>query len=396
MVVVVYQCGFIKIDPLHNYILVLVGSGAVCFSLGGRLARLIPIQTKTVRFNALESTQPPPLNRLYFWKFLMLMLSLFLMLQIAYSTISTGLSGGPGSILLNAREAGLSNASENGGISGVLSAYVSLWVNCTALMFFLERRDRWFWVMALVALITAISTTGRGPVLQIFIMLVTAYLIKTHQLGFRAATRFARVPILMFLFFYIGLTFTNKNTSVIEGGILGIAIYFVVSYMIGPVVAMDYVLEHTEQYAGNPNHTFKLFAKLGDFFHLWSYSPPPLLDKFIEVPFPTNVYTGYKFYFTDFGFVGCLIVVGIIGFIHSFLYRKALMESQLALYAFCFFNFCLVMFIFDDLYSAVGQIICVCIFGILYQSLRRLRLLPRNISEKVRFSVFPKKHDLAT
>ena len=38
---------------------------------------------------------------------------------------------------------------------------------------------------------------------------------------------------------------------------------------------------------------------------MWNYTPPPLIDTFVWVPLGANVYTGYKFYFTDFGFLGC-------------------------------------------------------------------------------------------
>lgn len=402
LVLWIYQAGFIEINPLHRETMLLLGLGTISFSAGGELARLVPSQFFSLRLKIGDSLGKP--RPIHLTKVLIVAASFVGMLLIAHSTISRGMQGSTGSFLANSRMAGV-DAENSGPVGFSVLTYVSVWSICSATLFLIERRDWLFWLMASIAFLSAILTTGRGPILELFSMLTTVQLLKTKRLKFVSALRFARVPILIFLTLYIVLIFTNKDTSDMGGGVAGIAIYFVVSYLIGPTAAMDYVIQHSGDYAREPHHTFKFPLQIGAALHLWSYTPPPFLDAFVQVPFPTNVYTGYKFYFTDFGFVGCIIAVGIIGFLQTLLYRKALTGSALGVYLYSFTVFPLVMFIFDDIYSATGEILNATLFGCLFMFFRSVRLvpamnlprfsiLPLRCGSKLRFSIFGYKKEV--
>jgi oligosaccharide repeat unit polymerase len=173
------------------------------------------------------------------------------------------------------------------------------------------------------------------------------------------------------------LIFTNKDTSTLGGSMAAIITYFVVGYIVSPTAALDFVLEHARDYAAEPNRTFKFPLSVGSALHLWPYTPPPFLDRFIYVPIPTNVYTGYKFYFTDFGFAGALVSVAMIAGLECLLYRKALTGSVLGRYLFAYTMFPLVMFVFDDAFAATGQMLNALLFGCIYLWLRTtVRVLP--------------------
>ena len=108
-------------------------------------------------------------------------------------------------------------------------------------------------------------------------------------------------------------------------------VLFLVGYIVGPTAALDYVLQHRQDYTSGTNHTFKFFLAIFSRLGLVAYQPPPP-DDFIFVPFPTNVLTVYRYFMTDFGLYGSLIVMAVIGLLQTLVYRKARTGSKLAMY----------------------------------------------------------------
>jgi oligosaccharide repeat unit polymerase len=381
-VLCVYQLDLIQVDALHLQTLVLLGLGAFVFSVGGSIGYLIPDQLLETRVTLIALRRNESRGSVTVkWA---LALGCFVgMLLIIRHTFSAGAGIDGGSILARARAAGVeAQNSGEGGIS--LLAYVPAVSIYVATLFMVERRDKLFLFVTCTAFITAVFTTGRGPILMLFSSLTAVYLLQEGKLGVKAALRFVRVPIIVFAGLYILLTFTNKDTSGVSGGVAGVIVYFVVGYIVGPTAALDYVLQNPLQYAHEPQHTFKLLLNLAAHAHLLNYSPPPFLDSFIDVPFPTNVYTGYKFFYTDFGFIGCLFIVGIIGVFHALLYRKATTGSKFGLYLFAYSVFPVLMFVFDDRYSAIGENINAFTLGALYFATQGLVLFPEGTKIKYR------------
>jgi oligosaccharide repeat unit polymerase len=122
------------------------------------------------------------------------------------------------------------------------------------------------------------------------------------------------------------------------------------------------------------NHTFEFPLKVASALHLTSYAPPPKLDSYVLVPFPTNVYTAFKFYFLDVGISGMLFIMLVVGLIHSLLYLKARQGGRLSLALFGYSFYAVLMVIFDDAYYTVGSYLRVFVFGFLYLMLSSLPL----------------------
>jgi oligosaccharide repeat unit polymerase len=103
-----------------------------------------------------------------------------------------------------------------------------------------------------------------------------------------------------------------------------------------------------------------------------------MLQDFVGVPYPVNVYTMYKDYVIDFGIPWALVTVGIIGFLHTLLYRKALTGSLLGKFLFALSMFPVFMAIFTDQYSSLGNYTNALLFGAIYIVLQSLaiRFLP--------------------
>jgi oligosaccharide repeat unit polymerase len=363
-----YRLNLTPIYPLHSETIGIIGVGAVLFSMGGGLAMLAPMNLLQAR---LIISRFPPRNNIVkpavmFFLFCGIPLLLSnLLIQAAHGTGNT--------IFQRARTGGATAADAN-----PIATYFNLWALYAAPLFLLERRDRNFWIMTGIAFIASILSTGRLPLLMLISSLTCAQLMITNRHTFWAALKFARIPIFIFLCLYFGLIFVTKDTSVFDAGIGEILVLFLVGYIVGPTAALDYVLQHRHDYTSGTNHTFKFFLAIFSRLGLVAYQPPPP-DDFIFVPFPTNVLTVYRYFMTDFGLYGSLIVMAVIGLLQTLVYRKARTGSKLAMYFFAITLFETVMVIFSDEYSSFGAYIDALLFAALYLFLRSLplRILPK-------------------
>ncbi len=348
--------------------------GAVFFSLGGILAMLFPKAMITARS---VLTRFPPRNDLVKPA---VILFLACGIPLLLSNLLTLASQGTGNtIFQQARNAGVAGAG-GGQLAGgnPLGTYFILWSLYAAPLFLVERRDRKFWVMTTIALLASLLSTGRLPFLMLISSLTCVELLKTNRHTFWSALKFARLPMLLFMCLFFGLLFLIKDTSIFEGGIGAIALLFLVSYLIGPTGALDYLMQHPQEYAGQPNHTFKFFLGVFTKLHLISYVQPPK-DDFVPLIVPTNVFTFYRYYLTDFGLYGALIAIAVIGLFQTLLYRKARTGSMLGMYFFSITLYAVLLAPFSDEFSSFGAYIDSLAFAAIYIVLRSLpvRFLPR-------------------
>jgi oligosaccharide repeat unit polymerase len=362
-----------EFDALHSNTIALLAMGAVFFTLGGMLAMLFPKALITARF---VLTRFPPRNDLVKPA---VILFLACGIPLLLSNLLTLASQGTGNtIFQQARNAGVAGA--GGGLAGgnPLGTYFILWSLYAAPLFLIERRDKSFWVMTGIALVASLLSTGRLPFLMLISSLTCVELMKTNRYTFWSALKFARIPMLLFLCLFLGLLFLIKDTSIFEGGIGAIALLFLVSYLIGPTGALDYLMQHPQDYAGQPHHTFKFFLGIFTQLHLISYQQPPK-DDFVPLIVPTNVFTFYRYYLTDFGLYGTFIVIAIIGLLQTLLYRKARTGSMLGMYFFAITLYAVLLSPFSDEFSSFGAYIDSLAFAAIYIVLRSLplRILPR-------------------
>jgi oligosaccharide repeat unit polymerase len=233
--------------------------------------------------------------------------------------------------------------------------------------------------MTAIAFLAALLTTGRLPIMILMSSLLCVQLMITGRHSFWAAVKFARIPILIFALLWFGLIFLNKDTSVFEvGGVGELLLLFFVGYIVGPTAALDFFLQHPNNYPDAPNHTFKFFLQIASQFHLINYVAAPI-EAHIFVPFPTNVYTVYRTYISDYSLYGALAVMAVIGLLHTMLYRKARTGSRLGIYLFAVTFYEVLMVIFSDEYASFGAYIDMILFASIYILLRSLplRILPR-------------------
>ncbi len=103
------------------------------------------------------------------------------------------------------------------------------------------------------------------------------------------------------------------------------------------------------------------------------YTPPPAFEPYVFIPFPINTFTLYKSFYLDYGLYGAVLIMSVIGFFHSLLYRKARMGSQLGLFMFGVSMYPLIMVFFVDAYTSFTLYIHAFIFATAYLTLRSFR-----------------------
>jgi len=237
-------------------------------------------------------------------------------------------------------------------------------------------------VATAIAFIACILSTGRTDLLRLISGLSAIRLLQTKQQSLRGALRLLRWPITLFFSLYVGLIFTNKDTEGMIGGVAGIAASFILTYIVGPLAAFDNVVQHPSDFIMATSHTFKFPLEVAAALHVTDYDAPPKLDSFTMVPFPTNVYTVFKFYFLELGAIGTAAFLLLVGFIHSLLYLKSEQGGRFSTYLFAYSVFPVLMVIFDDWYYSLGGYLYAFALGLLYFVICSvpLRLLPTSKS----------------
>jgi oligosaccharide repeat unit polymerase len=254
---------------------------------------------------------------------------------------------------------------------GFLSIYASL-------LFATEKKDWQFWVMTAIAFIGCIFGTGRTGLLTLISGLSAIHLLQTKRESLLVAIRFLSWPIALFAALFIGLIFTKEAVRGMTGDVIGIAKYGILSYILGPLAAFDKVVQNPADFMMATNHTFQSPLHWAARLHLTDYTPPPLLDSFVFVPFAANVYTVFKFYFLELSIVGTVLLMLFFGLFHSLLYLKAKQGGRFSTYLFAYSMFPVLMVIFDDHYNKIGIYLYVAAFGLLYLLIGSvpLRLFP--------------------
>jgi oligosaccharide repeat unit polymerase len=362
----------IEVTPVHGNTLAIVAAGAASFSLGGLLARVMP---RTFLHKKLRISHPKQKKTSEsFRKTLMIVLLCALPVMFYQALQLSRSQGGSFNVLLQARQELIEERiNNNNSLALFVIGYVSLYALLTSFLFATEKKDRKFWIVTVVAFIACILTTGRVAILILISGLSAIYLIQRKQESLRNAIRFLRWPMTLFALLYIGLIFTNKPTEGMSRSVTNIATEFILGYIVYPLAAFDVVVQNPAQFMETTSHIFDFPLHLIAALHLADYTPPPVSDTFVFVPFPTNVYTMFKFYYLELGLAGTLTFLLIVGMFHSLLYLKARQGGRLSIYLFAYSLYPLLMVIFADQYYLMSVYLRALTFGILYFTIGSVR-----------------------
>jgi oligosaccharide repeat unit polymerase len=227
----------------------------------------------------------------------------------------------------------------------------------------------YFFFSCLPILITYGHEAGRGKVISLcFLLVIFIYLSTARSCLFTV--------VLIGFFFYAH--FIKKNYRAIFFGIFALFVLFLgfaliaqlvgkytgnnllsfYGYLFAPSHALDQIILGVRH--GDPAAIYTFRPFLGVLEHVGLIEKQPFLLPYFSNP-TVNVYTMFGCYILDYGVVGSMVVVSILGFISGVIYCKA----KIALKAgtngpFVFFSSLnlaiLVLGVFYDYYTSAGYV----------------------------------------
>jgi oligosaccharide repeat unit polymerase len=238
----------------------------------------------------------------------------------------------------------------------------------TAFVLLMEEKRTWVKGVAIgVALLLALLTTGRVALLQLFAGGLALSLLRIPDRSLAAVSKKLIVSALIGLGLLVAVTFITKaETQTEDGRSAQIVTDMTFAYIAGPLAAFDYAVRHPGVFANEINNTFA--STLGPISAISGahFKVPPMVEPWVYVPVPLNVYTAYKPYYVDFGLLGCVVAFALFGYIHGALFRKALMGSPFARFLFAGLFFAIIFMPFTDSYSNVFRYVYLIGYGVFY------------------------------
>jgi oligosaccharide repeat unit polymerase len=320
--------------PVPDAVFVLLLAGVFGFGAGCFIAshRHVPAMGPT---GINENSIPAP-NAM---KVLAVIVALGLIPYVA-RIIELSATGPSTSWYINLRYNASVNLEETGGI-GRVSYFITLSYVLVAVAL-LRRMSRDNQSTSPVAVVLTIAiglfygvlSSGRGQVLTLLLIAIGIPLALRRVSPVRTALVAAVMGIILFVSIgialgkggYIGSTF-GENLQTMKESVL--------TYLVGGVPALGTQLRNgghdVDLGVNSLRSLFALAQSLG-----LARSAPPLVQDYIDVPMPVNVYTIYQPYIRDFGITGSVLVLSALGLVHGFIYVRATASRPKALWVFLF------------------------------------------------------------
>lgn len=344
---IIFAISPITLNEIHSITWWVITLGALLFSIGGWLTRLLSQGVFTVRILQLSHSTASAFGRL-----ILLGICILAIPVMSHQVLTSSGGASASETLLNARRTFVASGNE-GNSPGIIVSNLPGFSIAVAVICLIEKADVFFGIALLSSVISCSMTGGRSYHVLLCGALLSALMFRSQRSRLIDLIRLSILPVALFASIFIGLIFLDKDLSGYGGNIGAILSNFVLAYIVTPLPALDYVLTHPSEYAHAAHHTFQfLLAVLGRVG--FEIQPAQGYDADIFVPMPTNVYTVYKFFFTDFGLLGMFIVFVIIGFLQTFVYWRAVRGGRVSIFLSAFLLFPAILSIFDDLYSAGG------------------------------------------
>lgn len=357
----------VVLSPLFYFVVV---AGLVFFSLGSylatRKAALPKIPLPEVAFAGKRWYA-----NLLFWLSLLGLLPFLLLVR------KLGLEGGPyDNFYMNMRFAAITADDARVGDAFGLFAFllpISYVSALTQTLFATYRTHPLRYTISLaLALTYALGLTGRTPIIML-LMSVAGVLVITRRVSVAKIT-LTFGSIILALFAAIGLALRLADPE--EGGLVDIfdSLYeLFLIYVAGSLPAFDLFLQSSPLWEGG-SHTFRTFYAV--LFALGAdVTVAPVIQPYEYVPFPTNVYTMFQPFYADFGLWGVFLAPLFLGYVHGFIYKKAMRGHLFFMLLYALSLYPLVLQFYQDHYFSLLSLWLQ--YGLLFfLYFYRLRLLP--------------------
>ncbi len=221
-----------------------------------------------------------------------------------------------------------------------------------------------FRISLIAVIIYTIFFTGRTPFLFILALYVGLSAFYNKKFSIKKLSRLF-IPFLI-VFMLFGVIYGKGGgveNSVQEN--IKPAAQMTAIYMVGSLNALEWELHHQYRVSYNGNNSLRFFIKIGEQLQIFPNTKAnDLIQEFVFVPYPTNVYTIYSLYIKDFGRIYAWIIVLLLGALQSFIYNKALTSKSIRFsiwYSFLLFPM-LMSFFADQYFSLLSYWLQIGIF----------------------------------
>lgn len=202
----------------------------------------------------------------------------------------------------------------------------------------------------LISFAFLVLSTGRTYFFFYFITaLMTIYL--KGNIKSRYIWSFFLVAFITFIL--VGIVLSkggNLEYSISEN--ISSSVNHILAYLEGPVLAFDrfYNSEYTHTWGEN---TFRFFIAILYESNIIEKPPADIVNEWILVPYPTNVFTVFYQYVMDFGKTGCWIIMFLFGLLHTWMfYRSKTSDNHFKLLT-AYSYYPLLMVFFQDQYVSL-------------------------------------------
>lgn len=200
----------------------------------------------------------------------------------------------------------------------------------------------------IIAVLFSLLSMGRTFIFQLIIPIFFIYIIsksKNNVQTLRVLIIFATIAILVF-FLINSLKFINSTSNIMNSFYL---------YMSGSIKAfIDWIEINNDSLLYGEN-TFRFFLALFNSLGI-DVDSKEIVEDFIMLGngFSTNVYTVYKWYYSDFGLLYALFIQFLLGIFHGIMYKNAYKKgtiSSIVLLSISYYP--LIMQFFQDQYISL-------------------------------------------
>lgn len=208
----------------------------------------------------------------------------------------------------------------------------------------------------IVAIAFALATMRRSGVFMVISVNLAMYLISSPTVKIKQVVLSLVLFVLIFLTLGVVLEKGGSLNSSFKDNIDN-SIETFAEYLITPMNAIDKVLHHPLLKQEGGKRTLRFFYVAGSVLGFTKIHPNDfdIVDSFLFVPYPVNVYTVYNPYIRDFGWMYALGWIFIFLFVHSNAYFKLRPASNnyfsKIIYSLLFFP--LIMVFFNDQYISL-------------------------------------------
>lgn len=205
-----------------------------------------------------------------------------------------------------------------------------------------------------IALVYNLLYTGRTSIFLVLAVLLGVRSFFIQKNPFKVLLYIALIFIL--LFSVMGILYEKGgSTSDTPGLNAQNTAVFAGLYLVGPLHGLNHHIQKNEPSDYSGEHTLNFFLRMGENIGLMpKQKPREIVEAYVFMPYPTNVYTAFRVYLRDFGVVYLGLMFFVFGCLHSFLFQRARVtrEMRYVLY-YAFLLFPLLLSFFRDQYMTV-------------------------------------------